>query len=157
MWKTTKWLTLSGNYAYTDAKAIEGTETTNGTAFGGDRSVAGAVLPRSPKQSAAASAAVDLPLTNTGLSWFARADMVHQSRRYAEIQNLIWADPFTHVNVSGGVRSNDWRVTVFVKNATNDNTSLNGFRYLDPATFRRTAVDFLPKLRQVGVTFAYDF
>ncbi len=157
MWKTTSWLTLSGNYAYTDAKAIEGTEITNGTVFGGDRSVAGATLPRSPKHSAAGSIAVDLPLASTGLSWFARGDVVHQSRRYAEIQNLIWADPFTHVNLSAGVRSNDWRITVFAKNATNDDTSLNGFRYLDPATFRRTAVDFLPKLRQVGVTMAYDF
>jgi hypothetical protein len=55
------------------------------------------------------------------------------------------------------VRAKDWRVTLFVKNATNDDTSLNGFRYLDPATFRRTAVDFLPKLRQYGVTLAYDF
>lgn len=157
MWKTTSWLTLSGNYAYTDAKAIEGTEITNGTVFGGDRSVAGATLPRSPKHSAAGSIAIDLPLASTGLSWFARGDVVHQSRRYAEIQNLIWADPFTHVNLSAGVRSNDWRITVFAKNATNDDTSLNGFRYLDPATFRRTAVDFLPKLRQVGVTMAYDF
>ena len=157
MWKTTSWLTLSGNYAYTDAKAIEGTEITNGTVFGGDRSVAGATLPRSPKHSAAGSIAIDLPLASTGLSWFARGDVVHQSRRYAEIQNLSWADPFTHVNLSAGVRSNDWRITVFAKNATNDDTSLNGFRYLDPATFRRTAVDFLPKLRQVGVTMAYDF
>lgn len=157
LWKTTKWLTLSGNYAYTDAKALEGTETTNGTAFGGDRSVNGAFLPRSPKHSAAGSIAIDLPLASTGLSWFARGDVVHQSRRYAEIQNLIWANPFTHVNLSAGVRTNDWRITVFAKNATNDDTSLNGFRYLDPATFRRTAVDFLPKLRQVGVTMAYDF
>lgn len=155
--KANRWLTLSGNYAYTDAKATEGTETTNGTVFGGNRSVAGATLPRSPKHSAAASAALDFPVGTAGMYMFARADVVYQSRRYAEIQNLIWADPFTHVNASVGLRNNDWRITAFVKNATDDDSALNGFRYLDPATFRRTAVDFLPRLRQYGVTLSYEF
>jgi iron complex outermembrane recepter protein len=155
--RATSWLTLSGNYAYTDAKAIEGTEVTNGTVFGGNRSVAGATLPRSPKHSAAASVAVDVPTGMAGLYAFARTDVIYQSRRYAEIQNLIWANEFTRINASAGIRSNDWRVTLFVKNAADDDTSLNGFRYLDPATFRRTAVDFLPKLRQYGVTVAYEF
>ena len=155
--KPTEWLTLTSNYAFTDAKAIEGTETTNGTAFGGNRSVAGFTLPRSPRVSATIGAAVDTPLAATGLNIFARADMTYQSRRYAEIQNLIWADPFLHVNASIGVRGKGWRATAFVKNLTDDNTSLNGFRYLDPNTFRRTAVDFLPRLRQFGGTVGFDF
>ena len=155
--RATDWLTLSGNYAYTDAKALEGTETTNGTVFGGNRSVAGFTLPRSPKHSGSASAAVELPLTGTGLRAFGRVDVVYQSRRYAEIQNMIWADPFTRVNASAGVRGKGWRASLWVKNATDDDTSLNGFRYQDPNTFRRTAVDFLPRLRQFGVTGTYEF
>ena len=154
--KAATWLTFSGNYAYTDAKAREGTETTNGTAFGGNRSVAGFTLPRTPAHSFAASVAVDFPMGTNGLYFFARTDVAYQSRRYAEIQNLIWADAFTRVNANLGVRGGAWRVTAFVKNAGNDDTSLNGFRYLDPATFRRTAVDFLPRLRQYGLTVAYD-
>jgi iron complex outermembrane recepter protein len=154
--KPTDWLTLTSNYAYTDAKAIEGTETTNGTAFGGNRSVAGFTLPRSPRVSVTLGAAIDVPVTDS-LSVFARGDMAYQSRRYAEIQNLIWADAFTHVNASIGVRGKGWRATAFVKNLTDDGTSLNGFRYLDPNTFRRTAVDFLPRLRQFGGTVALDF
>jgi len=156
VFKASSWLTLSGNYAYTDAKAKEGTEATNGTVFGGNRSVAGATLPRSPAHSFAASAAVDFPVGNNGLYLFARTDVSYQSRRYAEIQNLIWADAFTRVNANVGVRSGAWRITAFVKNAGDDSTSLNGFRYLDPGTFRRTAVDFLPRLRQYGLTVAYD-
>ena len=70
---------------------------------------------------------------------------------------MVWADPFTHVNLSGGVRGKNWRATLWVKNATNDDTSLNGFRYLDPSTYRRSAVDFLPRLRQFGATVNYDF
>jgi outer membrane receptor protein involved in Fe transport len=155
--RATDWLTLSGNYAYTDAKALEGTEITNGTVFGGNRSVAGFTLPRSPKHSSSGSAAVDLPLAGTGLRAFGRVDVVYQSRRYAEIQNMIWADPFTRVNASAGVRGKGWRASLWVKNATDDNTSINGFRYLDPTTFRRTAVDFLPRLRQFGVTGTYEF
>ena len=119
--------------------------------------MAGFTLPRSPKHSIAASAAVELPVGGDGLRMQGRLDVVHQSRRYAEIQNMIWADPFTRVNASAVLRGKQWRATLFVRNADNDNTSLNGFRYADPSTFRRTAVDFLPKLRQYGVTVAYDF
>jgi iron complex outermembrane recepter protein len=155
--RATPWLTVSANYAYTDAKALQGSEITNGTAYGGNTSVAGFELPRSPKHSAAASIAVDAPVSVQGDRLFARVDLLYQSRRYAEIQNLIWADPYTHINLSAGVRNKDWRVTAWVKNATNDETSLNGFRYLDPVTFRRSAVDFLPRLRQIGVTANLDF
>ncbi len=154
--KPMDWLTLTSNYAFTDAKAIEGTEITNGTVYGGNRSVAGFTLPRTPRVSATIGAAIDFPVTD-GIAFFARADMTYQSRRYAEIQNLIWADPFTRVNASIGVRGKQWRATAFVKNLTDNATSLNGFRYLDPNTFRRTAVDFLPRLRQFGGTVALTF
>lgn len=155
--RATSWLSLSANYAYTDAKALKGTEITNGTVFGGDQSVAGFTLPRTPKHSAAVSAAVDAPLGASGLFGFGRVDVIYQSRRYAAIQNLIWADPYTHVNLSAGLRAQAWQVKLWVKNATNDDTSLNGFRYVDPGNFRRSAVDFLPRLRQVGVTASLDF
>ena len=151
------WLTVNANYAFTDAKAIKGTETTNGTVFGGNRSVAGFELPRSPKHSATLGAEVGVPLGSHGLRGFVRGDLIYQSRRYAEIQNLIWADDFTHFNASVGLAGKGWRAVAFVKNAGDDNTSLNGFRYLDPGTFRRTAVDFLPRLRQFGGTFGVDF
>jgi outer membrane receptor protein involved in Fe transport len=155
-WRAVDWLTLTANYAFTDAKALEGTEVTNGTVFGGNMSVAGFTLPRSPKHSGALSAAVDMPWSgNVRLT--ARADLTYQSRRYAEIQNTIWADPYTRLNLSAGLRGKGWSARLWIKNATNDDTSLNGFRYLDPVTFRRTAVDFLPRLRQVGVTGTYEF
>jgi outer membrane receptor protein involved in Fe transport len=154
--RTTDWLTLAANYAYTDAKVVEGTEITNGTVFGGNMSAAGFTLPRTPKHSAAGSAAVDFPIAGTDKRAFGRIDVVYQSRRYAEIQNMIWADPFTHVNLSAGVRAKGWKANLWVKNATNDATSLNGFRYVDPSTYRRTAVDFLPRLRQIGATVSYD-
>jgi hypothetical protein len=84
-------------------------------------------------------------------------DANYQSRRYADITNTIWADPFTRVNLNAGVRGKDWRVVAFVRNATNDDTPANAFRYFDATNFRRTAVDFPTRLRQVGVTASYDF
>lgn len=155
-WRAADWLTLTANYAFTDAKALQGTEVTNGTVFGGNMSVAGFTLPRSPKHAGALSAAIDMPFTGN-VRFIGRADLTYQSRRYAEIQNTIWADPYTRLNLSAGLRGKGWSARLWVKNATNDDTSLNGFRYLDPVTFRRTAVDFLPRLRQVGVTGTYDF
>ncbi|HEY1130249.1 MAG TPA: TonB-dependent receptor [Roseateles sp.] len=157
MYQATPWLVLSGNYAYTDAKAISGTDVTNGQNFGGNMSVAGFTLPRTPKHSAAASAAVDFPIEGTGLRFTSRIDATYQSRRYADLQNLIWADAFTRINLSAGVRGGSWRLTGFVRNVADDNTPMNAFRYIDAATFRRTAADFLPRLRQYGVSLSYDF
>lgn len=157
MYQATPWLVLSGNYAYTDAKAIAGTDVTHGQNFGGNMDVAGFMLPRTPKHSAAASAAVDLPIEGTGLRFTSRIDATYQSRRYADLQNLIWADAFTRINLSAGVRGGNWRLTGFVRNATDDNTPMNAFRYIDVSTFRRTVADFLPRLRQYGVSLSYDF
>ena len=47
--------------------------------------------------------------SKAGLHLFARTDVNDQSRRYAEIQNLIWADPFTRVNANLGLRGSQWR------------------------------------------------
>lgn len=152
-----EWLTLSGNYAYTDAKATKGTENMNGHVFGGDTSVAGFYLPRTPKHAATVSAAVDLPIAGTALRGFGRLDVTHQSRRYGDIQNMLWADPFTNVNVTLGVRAKTWRAALWVKNATDNDKSMTTFRYLDPATFRRTAADMPARPRQVGMTVTYDF
>jgi iron complex outermembrane recepter protein len=155
--RATDWLTFSGNYAYTDAKALKGSEITNGTVFGGNTSVEGFQLPRSPKNSYTASAAIDAPTAEGAYRLFGRVDVIYQSRRYAEIQNLIWADAFHRVNFSAGIKTKTWRVSAWLKNAANDDTSLNGFRYVDPTTFRRSAVDFLPRLRQFGLTGTLDF
>jgi iron complex outermembrane recepter protein len=89
MVRATPWLTLSGTYAFTDAKATEGTEITNGTAFGGNRSVAGATLPRTPTHSATGSVSVDVPLGVAGLYAFGRTDVLYQSRRFAEVQMCV--------------------------------------------------------------------
>jgi outer membrane receptor protein involved in Fe transport len=151
------WLTVSGNYAYTEAEAIKGTETNNGQAFGGNLSVAGKTLPRSPRDSAAVSIDVDYPIGAGDYRLFGRVDYTYQSRRFAEIQNLIWAAPVTRINLNAGVETERLRLGVFVRNATDELASLNGFRYLDPNTFRRTAADFLPRGRQVGATISAKF
>lgn len=151
------WLMLTGNYAYTDAKALKGLAVATGRIFGGDMSVAGAMLTRTPKHSFTASAAADLPLASTDLRFTSRIDVSYQSRRYADLQNMIWADGFTRVNLNAGVRGKDWRAVAFVRNATNDKTPSNAFSYVDAATFRRTVADFLPRLRQYGITVSYDY
>lgn len=157
MYQASRWLQLSGNYAYTDAKALAGTEASQGSVFGGNTSVAGFELTRSPTHSAALSAAVDLPIQGSAMSFVSRVDVVYQSRRYADLKNLIWADPFTRVNLNAGVRGKNWRLVAFVRNATDDLTSGNAFPYVDANTFRRTAVDFPVRMRQFGVTGSYDF
>ena len=55
------------------------------------------------------------------------------------------------------MRGKDWRLVAFVRNATNDKTPGNAFRYFDAGTFLRTAADFPTRLRQYGLTGSYDF
>ncbi len=145
-------------YAFTDAKALRGTEVTNGTVFGGNQLVDGAELPRSPRNSAAAFLQLTQPLARwRGLVFESRLDLTYESRRFAEIQNLIWADPRTVINLSAGIRSDRWKAMLWVKNLTNSDEAVNAFRFVDPVTFRRSAVDYLPRLRQVGGTLTYSF
>lgn len=146
-------------YAYTDAEALRGFEITNGNVFGGDQSVAGAKLPRSPDHSAAAYLQwnAPLPALGSGFEFESRLDVLYESRRYAEIQNMIWADPRTRVNLSLGLVADSWKVSLWARNLFNADEPVNAFRYLDPVTFRRTAVDWLPRLRQVGVTASFSF
>ncbi|HPF28112.1 MAG TPA: TonB-dependent receptor [Steroidobacteraceae bacterium] len=151
---------LSGGviYAYTDAEALQGFEITNGNVFGGDQSVAGAELPRSPKHSAAGYLQWSRAMPfGSDVEFESRLDVVYESRRYAAIQNLIWADPRTRVNLSASLSNDNWKASFWVKNLFNAEESVNGFRYLDPVTFRRTAVDWLPRLRQAGITVSYSF
>lgn len=157
LYQATPSLQLAANYAFTDAKALAGTEVTNGQIYGGNMSVAGFMLPRSPKHALTLGASLDMPITGSGLRFVSHADVIYQTRRYADMTNTIWADPFTRINLNAGVRGKDWRVVAFVRNATNDETPLNTFRYVNAATFRRTAVDFPARLRQIGVTASYDF
>ena len=66
---------------------------------------------------------MDLPIENTGLRFTSRVDVSHQSRRYADLQNMMWADAFTRVNLNAGVRGKDWRLVAFVRNATDSMSS----------------------------------
>jgi iron complex outermembrane recepter protein len=145
-------------YAYTDAKAVQGFEITSGNAFGGNQSVAGFKLPRSPEHSLSGNIGYTQPLAFwDDTKFFFRVDANYQSRRYAEVQNLIWADPTTKVNLNTGLDGGRWKATLWVKNLFNSDEAANAFRYLDPLTFRRSAVDWLPRLRQIGGTVTFDF
>lgn len=91
---------------------------------------------------------------------FTRLDVNYDSTRFAHIHNLIETGARTLVNINIGVENEDWRVTAWVKNLTDDDTPTYIFRYVDVQSFAygSRAFPIAPSRgREVGVTFSYMF
>ncbi|MBU2919600.1 TonB-dependent receptor [Psychrosphaera sp. F3M07] len=91
---------------------------------------------------------------------FTRLDVNYDSTRYAHVHNLIETGARTLVNLNVGVENEDWRVTAWVKNLTDDDTPTYVFRYVDVQSFAygSRAFPIAPSRgREMGITFSYMF
>ncbi|MDA5194246.1 TonB-dependent receptor [Govanella unica] len=175
------YVTLGMTYALNDAKFVEFNDAEAFDLFG-NASVAGKQLPNMSKHQMTMFGKVNYPVTET-INVFARADAAYNERKYAQIYNLASTGDQYLVNLKFGVTSERWTMTFFVDNLTNDRTSSSIIRWIDqsnlnvpqhvnsnPAqnnyvsptgvvstTTERAFQVALPSLRQVGVTFSYNF
>lgn len=132
-------------------------------------------LPRVPKHQAALGATYNGSLDN-GWGWFVNGLVSYESSRYAQVDNLLETGDSTIVNLRGGVSiGENWEVTAFVRNATDDDTPEDILRYVNPALFiavpnvlpapaapltltnPRDFVITAPRQRQYGLTVNYRF
>jgi outer membrane receptor protein involved in Fe transport len=96
---------------------------------------AGNVLPRVPKNQAAVGLTWRGKFSN-GWGWFANGDLSYESTRYTQVDNLAETGSSTRLNLRFGIDLDDnWRVTAWVNNATNDDTPEDILRYVDPTAF----------------------
>lgn len=135
----------------------------------------GAELPRVPKHQAGLGLTYNGTLDN-GWGWYVSGDANYESSRYAQVDNLLETGDSTLVNLRGGLSIGDnWEVTLFVRNATDDDTPEDILRYVNPALFiavpnvlpapaapitlvnPRDFVITPPRKRQYGLTVNYRF
>jgi outer membrane receptor protein involved in Fe transport len=141
---------------------------------------AGNRLPRAPEHQVSAGAQFDFPLGDDVRGFF-NTNVALESRRFTQVDNLLYAPDSVLVNLRGGVEWKGLSITAFLTNAFNDRTPVDILRYIDPqqTLFRpalrpgeATAViggqnvsstnlrDFAvtaPRLRNFGVTLLYRF
>ncbi len=141
---------------------------------------AGNRLPRVPEHQLSAGASFDFPLGDDARGFF-NTNLALESRRFTQVDNLLYAPDTLLVNLRGGVEWKGLSVTAFLTNAFNDRTPVDILRYIDPQqTLLRPALrpgeatavvggrnvsstnlrDFAvtaPRLRNFGVTLLYRF
>lgn len=154
-------------FSYDDAKFRELNDPEAAALFG-DPSVRGNQTPNSPKTQGNLFGRYEFDL-GAGLSAFVRADYSYTSRKYAQIFNLAHTGDRNLVNLRAGVQRDNWSVSAFVNNLTDDRTPPTVIRFLDfenplpvgdsnrtSAFLRGFQVPKAPK-RQVGITATYSF
>jgi iron complex outermembrane recepter protein len=136
--------------------------------------VSGNRLPQTPQHQAIFTADVHFPaLTNA--MWFLRSDLAYDSKRYVQTHNLAHTGSSINLNLRTGLEWQDVTFTLYVNNATDDDTPLVGTRLFDfnrflsqpdpnpaNANARRTTFyrDFLvasPRKREFGMTATWKF
>ena len=128
-------------------------ESSNALAVLGNSSVAGNETPRTADSSIYASLQYQAPLNAFGneTEWFVRADVSHRGEMFIDELNLETIEARTLVNLRGGIDTGPVRVTLFVDNATDDDSLTTGFR------FGAVALVGLPMPRQAGISVSVDF
>jgi len=133
-------------------------------------SVAGNYSPRTPKIQASLSSSYKGAFSN-GLSWRLSGDVSYEGSKYGQVDNLNKTPAHTYLGLRYTLSTENWDVTLWGKNLTDDDGTLDILRYVDtrgitPATYgtpqfgRITPRGFvltLPRSRQIGVTAAYRF
>ncbi len=165
-------LTFNFTYGYTNAELQEACDTEWGAfqgpdpircdqiQFPGAADAAGNITPNAPEHTAAMTLDYARPL-QSGREFFLRGDVTYESTRYAQVFNLAETGSSTIVNLRGGLAADNWRLSLYVKNLTDDDTVDSIIRFIDFDTLffglRRAFQVHYPKGRQIGATFEYRF
>ncbi|SEK81433.1 Outer membrane receptor proteins, mostly Fe transport [Colwellia chukchiensis] len=121
--------------------------------------LSGNTPPQVPKNEVTMALNYSAPLT-ANFDLFGRLDVNYDSTRYGHIHNLIETGARTLVNVNMGIENDNWSLSAWVKNATDDDTPTYIFRYIDAQSFAYASRAFPiapSRGREVGITASYRF
>lgn len=181
LFKASRFVDLNLAYGYTDAKFKElcdatlaillgpaaSPETTSGpcptvrasaTTVTRFANAAGFRTANAPEHTAAFGAEFHAPV-GADMTFFARTDFSYQSERFAEIYNHASTGDSSRVDLRVGLEKEQWKVTVWARNLTDDRTPDAVVRFFDPDTptaIRAFQVHY-PNGRQIGVTANFKF
>lgn len=149
------------NYAYADSEYDSGTVDPGAIApCDGtpdcSQFVGGNQLPRYSKHQAAGYLQFATPISGD-MEFFARTDASYRSKQFAETTNSRWVGERTLVNAKIGVRSNNWEVSLWGENLTDEDEAI-----AEVFAPRATVFLFIPQavygdLRRYGITATYRF
>ncbi|MCC5870441.1 MAG: TonB-dependent receptor [Gammaproteobacteria bacterium] len=154
-------LTVGGSAAYAKTNITKALNETLPLRFFGITDAKGFEFGQVPKFSGAAYADYEVPMMGDR-SWFIRGDVTYRGRMWDSIANLAYVPSQTRANLRGGIRADNWDVTVFINNLFDDKT-LESARYqsdsaTDPFFFQLAASEAtLANKRQAGITATYRF
>lgn len=117
------------SYALNDARFVRFDDSEALDLFG-NASVAGKLVPNVSRNQVASYVEYERNLSST-LSFFSRADLAFKEKKYAQIFNLASTGDQILLNLRAGVKADDWSLTVFVDNVTNDRTPSTVIRWID--------------------------
>lgn len=152
---------VRGTYALTDTNITEGSDPTQGGFFASDTLV-GFDTPRVSKHSATLSAEYtnNLDTFDQG-EFYIRGDGLYNSGRFAALQNIIETPDALVLNARIGVRNDNWDLSLFGKNITDQDAPGGTFRYVRLRDFqffaRGSNVAFLRRGAQFGARAIYNF
>jgi len=167
-WRTTSWLTLSGNYTYTDAEFTDYKVSTPGyfdRIESNNGNYTGKAVPLTPKHNLNLSALLtgDLPV-GAGWTWTTELTGRYQSKRYITQSNLTWLPSYFVSDLRAGITDGSWSVDLSVTNLFNDDTPKNaiaatdfGFFDLNNNTPVRAYVVSLPDKRAGSIRISKTF
>ncbi|MEQ8733804.1 MAG: TonB-dependent receptor [Rhodospirillaceae bacterium] len=137
-------------------------------AFFGDPSVAGNQTPNNSKHQLNVFGRYEYPVAD-GINAFFRADFSYAERKYAQVYNLAHTGDQKLLNLKVGLDADNWQVTLFVDNVTDDLTPSTVIRFVDfknflpvgtsarTSSFVRAFQYPLADGRQFGLTASYSF
>lgn len=176
-WALSDNFTAGLNYAYTDAQFVELFDPEALQLFG-DGDLEGYRLPGVPENQANVYGRYSF-IPAAGYEGFLRADVSYTSKKYDQVFNLAHTGDATVVNLTAGLSTERWDVSLFVRNLTDERAPSSVTRYVDqlnlnvpqivgnqppelnnvPGTTTLERAFFYPLAakRQIGVNVAFKF
>jgi iron complex outermembrane receptor protein len=190
-------LTLGFNYALADTEFTSGcddmqfTITSGGGIFNpndpnstarnlngqGSCSIAGNEFPLAAKHTASLTADFVRPVFGGDYEFYLNSDLSYTSKKWVQVHNLAYTGAAALLGARFGIQTADWKVGVYGRNLTNEDSSPGATRWLQqnligvngltvPATPATSVASYslprgffgvLRRERQIGLEFSYNF
>jgi outer membrane receptor protein involved in Fe transport len=123
-------LLLFANYGMNKGEFTEGIDSDYALLTGGDGDITGNTIPNSPQHSVIfgfdASSQV-----SANLEGFIRSDFLYESESFTRSSNFGKLGERKIVNLRLGLRSEQWTLTAYVRNLTDDDTPVSVFNFVN--------------------------
>ncbi|TQV81390.1 TonB-dependent receptor [Exilibacterium tricleocarpae] len=165
-----QWTLTSGGGRFTGDEATSLDLTGNGSC-----SIEGKQFPLASKHQASAFIDYRRPVFGGGIAFFAGVDVSYESKKFAQVHNLIYAPAATLVGARIGLEADNWKLMLFGRNLTDEDAVPMVTRWLQVPYFAFSSLNTatqvtgadtgaprayfgaLRRQRQYGLELSYSF